>query len=250
MNPEGLPELPQGWCWASLDELAWSIKNGTSKTPSGEAGIPILRISAIRPQEFRGDDIRFIPESEDDYSSYLIENGDILFTRYNGNASLVGVCAVVENLSRSTIYPDKLIRVKVIDNFVSPHYVASAAIQGVSRDFIRAHSKTAAGQVGISGGDLKLTPVPLAPLSEQQRVWIKIQQNLSIYQSVKSSQNQNQVLLASLNQSILAKAFRGELVPQDPTDEPASVLLERIRAERQADGSTGRRRGRKPSAAV
>ncbi|MBA4219819.1 MAG: hypothetical protein C0458_03720, partial [Methylobacterium sp.] len=57
------------------------------------------------------------------------------------------------------------------------------------------------------------------------------------------------VLLDRLDQAVLAKAFRGELVPQDPNDEPASALLDRIRAEREAAGGIPRRRGRRSSAA-
>jgi type I restriction enzyme S subunit len=249
VNASTLPDLPAGWCWASLDELLASLRNGIASKPDQNAGLPILRISAVRPLSLDLEDVRYLPVTQE-YDDYALRNGDLLFTRYNGNAELVGACAVVRNCDRTTVYPDKLIRGRVVASIATPDYIELALATGAASSFISEKRKTAAGQVGISGSDLRRVPVPIAPLKEQHAL-VSIAHRLLRSQSVIAEQaRRSATQLEQMNQTVLAKAFRGELVPQDPNDEPASVLLERLRAEREAsDGSTPKRsRGRRPAA--
>lgn len=242
-DSDGLPSLPPGWCWASLDELLVSLRNGIATKPDADSGLPILRISAVRPLSVDLADVRYLaPDVALD--GYLLASGDLLFTRYNGNPRLVGVCGVVRTPALPTVYPDKLIRGRTV-SLVDGDYLAAAVNCGSSRAFIDDKTKTAAGQVGISGSDLKLTPVPLAPAAEQAVIARLIERSLGMAASVDDTLASLLGALTRLDQSILAKAFRGELVPQDPNDEPASVLLDRIRAEREAAGANGGRRGRR-----
>src|SRR5262249_37325200 len=132
-----------------------------------ESGLPILRISAVRPGSVAQDDVRFLGEDSQQYSDYLLAENDLLFTRYNGNPEFVGVCGLVSAPDRDLVYPDKVIRGRCVLGNPMPQYIELAVNQGISRDYIASKGKTAAGQVGISGSDLKATPVPLAPLQEQ-----------------------------------------------------------------------------------
>lgn len=98
---------------------------------------------------------------------------------------------------------------------------------------------------------IKLTPVPVPPLEEQKQIVSLIEKYFKIIETIEKQHQQATEKLEKLNQSILSKAFRGELVPQDPDDEPASVLLERIRAEREKlnnskPKSTSKRKGKTP----
>ena len=255
-----LPELPDKWCWATLDQLLFSLRNGLSKRPEDQPpGIPILRISAVRSMEVNTSDIRFYPiDAAEDISSYLLKLGDLLFTRYNGSRSFVGVCGLVPNLTHDLLYPDKLIRGQVVDKLLCfSEYLELACNFGVSRSHIESHIKTSAGQQGIAGSDLKCTPIPLPPVAEQYKIVQAVNQQFSATQSLAAMADESAKNVQLLDQSILAKAFRGELVPQDPNDEPASVLLERIRAEREkldtkkkAKGKTEKKsRKAKPEAA-
>ncbi|BDI19040.1 hypothetical protein ANSO36C_48420 [Nostoc cf. commune SO-36] len=81
--------------------------------------------------------------------------------------------------------------------------------------------------------DFRELAIPIPPLKEQKEIVQQVKSLLDISIKVKQQHQYAETYLDKLNQSILAKAFRGELVPQDPDDEPASVLLERIRAERE-----------------
>ena len=228
-----LPELPEGWVWAGLDQLTTVVRNGYSKPPRGDTGTPILRISAVRPLSVNLRDIRWV-DSKDDLAGFLIRPGDLLFTRYNGNSELVGVCGVVPALERDTLHPDKLIRACLTENGAVPNFVQIVANSGVSRRFLARRVRTTAGQSGISGSDLKSMPVPLPPLAEQRRIVAELERRLSVIQQTEAAVEANLTRAERMRQSILKQAFAGKLVPQDPNDEPASVLLERIRVEREA----------------
>jgi type I restriction enzyme S subunit len=239
-----LPDLPEGWVWATVDQLSVRVANGLSKKPrGGPPGAPILRISAVRPMSVDLHDIRYYPaETGEDLVDYVVNRGDLLFTRYNGSFELVGVCGAVA-AEKAILHPDKLIRAKLASQEMTDAELLAAFLSaGVSRAFIERHIKTTAGQHGIAGSDIKRVPIPLAPVAEQQAI-------VSLIGEAWSSSDQTEQFIETellradrTRQAILKAAFSGKLLPQDPNDEPASVLLERIRAERQAKPRPARAR--------
>ncbi|MCB0220474.1 MAG: hypothetical protein KDH09_12315, partial [Chrysiogenetes bacterium] len=237
-----LPELPEGWCWASVEQLQLSLRNGISKKPDGDTGLSILRISSVRSMSVDLDDRRYLTDDLEAYSDFAIEEGDLLFTRYNGSPELVGVCGVVPALPEPFVYPDKLIRVRVPSSLSPPSFLQIVFSTGASRDFIRSRTRTTAGQAGISGGDLKQAPVPIAPLLEQMRISLEVESKLSVVEKTMGVIAELETRAERLRQAILKRAFEGRLVPQDPDDEPASVLLERIGSEREARAGAGKKR--------
>ncbi len=102
--------------------------------------------------------------------------------------------------------------------------------------------KSSAGQKGISGADLKSARLFLPPLSEQSEIIRRVEALFALADRLEARVATARARVATLTPATLAKAFRGELVPQDPKDEPASVLLERIRAEREASAQPKARR--------
>jgi len=202
--------------------------------PDATEGTPILRICSVRPLALDLNDVRYLSGSVKKYAEFFVQYGDILFTRYNGTPSLVAVCAVVPEISFNLIHPDKLIRGRVLTPFVSPHFVAIAANVGPSRWFLAKRIRTTAGQAGVSGGDIKETPIPLAPLKEQAAIVEAVEDQLSVIDHLETELDIKLKSAQALRQAILRHAFTGQLVPQDPNDEPAAELLQRIAAERQA----------------
>jgi len=238
-----LPELPEGWCWASLDQLLHLLRNGQSMAPREQAGVRTLRISAVRPLSVDFKDVRYLPGDPVDYEDDLVEVDDLLFTRYNGTPSLVGVCGRVRVLTEPTVHPDKLIKVRLCSDLHVPYFELAANV-GESRDLIERRTRTTAGQAGISGFDLKQMPVPVPPLSEQVRIGDEVERLVSVAEKASAAVTVDECRCARLRQSILKWAFEGKLVDQDPTDEPAERLLARIRAERAVLAPPKKGRGR------
>ncbi|MBK1650368.1 restriction endonuclease subunit S [Rhabdochromatium marinum] len=234
---------------APLGELAVEVRNGLSKKPADSPpGTPILRISAVRPMAVNLVDRRFYPTDEEVSERAFLEDDDLLFTRYNGNPEFVAVCGKVTNLSEPTTYPDKLIRVRLSGDIL-PGYAELVCSTPQAREALRPFIKTAAGQHGISGKDLKQLEIPVPALELQEQINAKAREQLSGISDVVNQANLAGQLLHHLDQANLAKAFRGELVPQDPNDEPASVLLERIRAARAEHPKPTRKRRGTPAKA-
>jgi type I restriction enzyme S subunit len=229
-----LPELPEGWCWSSIDQLSQLVRNGFTKKPDTEGSVRILRISAVRAMSVDYDDCRWLPGSPEDYDADLVHVGDLLFTRYNGTPALVGVSGLARILDKPTVHPDKIIKVRLVKPLLNLSYIELSVNTGISRRFIESRIRTTAGQAGVSGGDVKRIPIPLSPLAEQNRIIDEQDRILAFAFSTSNALAANRARGMRLRQSILKWAFEGRLVDQDPNDEPAAVLLERIRAERAA----------------
>jgi type I restriction enzyme S subunit len=246
LDPDSLPALPEGWIWATVDQLSHSVRNGLSQKPAqSPPGYPILRINAVRALSVDLTEVRYLAVPSEAAEPYLISEGDLLATRYNGSVDLLGVVGVVRGLSGPMLHPDKLIRIQPALSPPLADWIELAAATGASRSHVLARVKTTAGQTGISGADLKKMPIPLPPITEQLSACEKVSEALSGVgrQEAMIEESLNQA--AAQRRNILKAAFAGQLVPQDAADEPASVLLERIRATRADRGPTTRKRGRK-----
>lgn len=184
-----MTELPKGWAWTEIGDLLVSLRNGVfvSRPAQEPPGTPILRISAVRANSVDLSDVRYAPADAANSETFLIEDGDLLFTRYSGNPKYVGACGVVRGLLEPTLHPDKLIRAVVDRRLVEPAFVSFAMNTGASRRAIEARLKTTAGQVGIAGSQLRTVPVPLAPLAEQRKIVAAIEEQFSRVDDAKRS---------------------------------------------------------------
>jgi type I restriction enzyme S subunit len=226
-----LPELPSGWIWAPFTEIVDTLRNGTAVVPvKRETNCPILRISAVRPLAVNTKDIRYLDEaSAAAAADFQVSPGDLLLTRYNGSRHLVGVCGIFKG-EQPVYYPDKLIRVRLnsIAAELSPFFEAALNL-GACRKFIDSEIKTTAGQHGISGSSLMRAPVPIPPPREASLIISLLNEALPVEANGRGGIRAAHQLSQTQRQSILKSAFAGELVPQDPADEPVSALLARLR---------------------
>jgi type I restriction enzyme, S subunit len=245
----GQIDLPTDWSWRPLGEIIETLRNGifVSRPVVEPSGLPILRISAVRPMILNVEDVRYVPTEIklNNVESYIIEPGDLLFTRYSGNPEYVGACAMVPDLIKPVLHPDKLIRVKMNRAIAEPRFMEIAASVGVTRQAIRSRVKTTAGQTGISGSDLKAVPFPVPPMEIQHRIIDEVNRVLVGIQRTDDTVGFAERRSSGLRSSILAAGFSGKLVPQGLNDEPASALLERIAAKRTASNGHRTTRARK-----
>ncbi|HUB00507.1 MAG TPA: restriction endonuclease subunit S [Terracidiphilus sp.] len=252
-----LPDLPEGWCWASAEQTCKFITKGT--TPSAD-----------RMEENCGD-VPFLKVYNLTFSGKL---------DFSINPTFVDRSTHEGFLSRSRVFPGDVLmnivgprlgKVSVVPESYAEWNVNQAIaifrpLPGFSRWFLAARlmssdllawamskAKATTGQFNLTLEICRDLPIPLPPEKEQARITDEIDRQLTYLENAENLGQSAVNRQDRLRRSILCAAFSGDLVPQDPTDEPASVLLERIRAERAASvKQTPKRskRGRREDALV
>lgn len=226
-----------------FETLAASLRGGTAttslKTPTRW---PVLKSSAVRPGQIDLSDCSYLPEGEPPSADHLLSDGDVLITRLSGSLEYVGNAAIVQGLGERRIaYPDRLFRARLKPD-LDPVYVTAAFRDQRLRTSLEEAAKSSAGHQRISLSDVRRFPIPLVALAEQREVARQIALQLASVEELRAKIAVIQSQLDKLDQRALAKAFRGQLVPQHSADEPATALLPRVRVERIAPTRTARRR--------
>ena len=206
---ENFADLPRGWGVIRFENICDLIRNGISVKPEGESGIKILRISAVRPFQLNLDDYRFL--NTDDVGDFVLNNGDLLFTRYNGTRNFVGVCAEFKS-DEKYVYPDKLIRAVVNSTKINSTFLMYGFNTGISRKFIESRIRTTAGQSGISGTDIKAIPVVICSPAEQTQIVAILESKLTACDQLAAELSKQLKQAELLKQAVLKAAFSGSLL--------------------------------------
>ena len=206
---ENVADLPSGWGVIRFENICDLIRNGISVKPEGESGTKIFRISAVRPFQLNLDDYRFL--NTDDVGDFVLNNGDLLFTRYNGTRNFVGVCAEFKS-NEIYVYPDKLIRAVVNSTEINNTFLMYGFNTGISREFIESRIRTTAGQSGISGSDIKAIPVIICSLAEQTQIVAILESKLNACDQVADELAKQLKQAELLKQAVLKAAFSGNLL--------------------------------------
>ncbi|WP_141727551.1 restriction endonuclease subunit S [Burkholderia seminalis] len=231
-NTTDLPVLPEGWVWATIDQLTIEQRYGSSaKTSEDNSGVPVLRMGNIQDGRLDYTSLKYLPKSHEEFPALFLEDGDLLFNRTN-SPELVGKTAVYRSECTPCSYASYLIAVRFSKDFAPE--LASAWINSAhGRYWIKSVAVQQTGQANVNGSKLAAFVVPVPPADEQ----IELMRALS--EQTNNAVEQEKSIAESLKQStaqrnnILRAAFAGLLVQQDPDDEPSSALLERVRAERE-----------------
>ena len=231
LDTSELTELPKGWLWATVEQLLTKIQYGSSRKTNDDAnGVPVLRMGNIVEGKIVRDNLKYLPTEHDEFPELLLDKGDLLFNRTNSR-ELVGKTAVYIGDPNPCSFASYLIRVRFnprIDSLIVAHYLNSM----YGKNWILSVVSQQAGQANVNGTKLKLLAVPI-PSEKEQRVFVEeVERRLSVADKVEKTVTAELKRAEQLRQSILKQAFSGGLVPQDSNNEPASVLLERIRAEK------------------
>ncbi len=225
-----LLELPEGWCWVSLGQLLREpLINGRS-VPDAKSGFPVLRLTSVKGDQIDLAERKTGHWTADEARAFLVSRGDFFVARVR----LVGRGGLVTIDPDPVAFPDTLIRVRVDATHFSPCLLAVLWNSPLVRLHIERRAKTTAGIHKVNQADLELTPIPLPPRAEQERLLAELDRCFSVGTATFGTVATQQRRCARLRQSILKWAFEGRLADQEPSDEPASALLERIRLQTSA----------------
>ncbi|MBI2710286.1 MAG: hypothetical protein HYX34_11415 [Actinobacteria bacterium] len=234
INPPLGPSVPRTWAWCALGSLARGAGYGTSvKCGYEETGIGVLRIPNVQRGALDLGDLKRAPSGAPIDAELLLKPGDLLIVRTNGSRDLIGRCAPVTS-EVGCSFASYLIRFRTLVNAVDARFLSMLLTAPWWRGELESAAASSAGQYNLSLRTLIPLPVALPPLEEQARIVAEVERHMSFIDACGRAVDAALVRSAALRRSILKSAFEGRLVPQDPTDEPASVLLERIRDERAA----------------
>jgi type I restriction enzyme, S subunit len=241
---DGLPVLPEGWCWARAEQLCDFITKGTTpaanKLFSGAGDVPFIKVYNLT---------------------------DLGHLDFSIHSTFVGRQTHTGELARSRVYPGDVLmnivgpplgKVSIVPD-QHPQWNVNQAIAifrpmpSYDRRFLCyclltkqilawavQRAKATAGQFNLTLEICRNLPLPVPPLTEQHRIVAEVERRLSVVAELEATVTANLARAGRLRQAVLKRAFEGRLVAQDPSDEPAEVLLAGIRAARTTVGATGR----------
>ena len=221
-------ELPDGWAWSRLGAVAEAIGDGDHQPPPQTSfGVPFLVISNVSGGRLSFENTRFVSK---EYFSQLPEtrkprNGDLLFT-VTGS---YGIPVLIDSDDKFCFQRHiAIVRPCTISNRYLYVILGSSYVKSICDA-----KATGTAQKTVGLATLRELLIPVAPYKEQMQIYAQTQNALSIVDSVSSDKEDLLNIIESAKAKILDLAIRGQIIPQDPNDEPASVLLERIRAEKE-----------------
>ena len=219
-------DLPDGWEWVRLGSVGdMTLGKMLDVTKNKGTLRPYLRNINVRWGAFELSDVLEMRFEDDELERYSIRHGDLVICE----GGEPGRCAVWQS-EEVVFYQKALHRVRAIE--VLPeflYYVIRHFI--ISNQYERYYTGTTIKH--LTGQSLRIIPIPLPPLNEQKLIVEHLQRIIEEIDKIETEKTEALSLVSFAKSKILDLAIRGQLVPQDPDDEPASVLLERIRAEKE-----------------
>jgi Type I restriction modification DNA specificity domain len=216
--------LPAHWVWSTIQDVAERVTVGHVGPMKHEyvpEGIPFLRSQNVRENEFAPGGLRYIrPAFHERLQKSRILPGDVLVVR----SGTVGVSCVVPEWLGEANCADLVVVQRPIA--INPHFLAYY-VNAMTRGYVRSQTVGVA-LAHFNTRSVAQLPIPVPPLPEQERIVAGLQQYLSVIDAVSRAISLASGRSAQLRAAVLANAFRGQLVTHDPSDEPASELLERI----------------------
>lgn len=237
--------VPHSWTWALLGDVS-SIGGGIQKQPKRapvENASPFLRVANVGRGRLDLGDVHQIELFDGELTRYGLAPGDLLVVEGNGSPDQIGRSAIWHGEIDPCVHQNHLIRVRPSEA-VDPAYLELYWNSPSASRRVQAVASSTSGLHTLSTGKLRGLPVALPPLDEQTRIVTEVERQMSFIKACERPIGAGLQQSAALRRSVLKAAFEGRLVPQDPADEPAPVLLARMRAERAAAPKAKSRRAR------
>jgi len=235
-EPEALnlPALPDDWCWASFDRVC-EIQGGLQKQP-GRAPrghhFPYLRVANVHRGTLDLSEMKRFELTEAELSRHRLQTGDLLIVEGNGSRTEIGRCALWKGEIVECVHQNHIIRARLMAGII-PKFADQFLNSPTGQNAIQTVASSTSGLYTLSVSKIAKLPIPIPPTQEQEAIVEAVEDQLSVIHHLEQDLEVRLQGAQALRQSILRCAFSGQLVPQDPNDEPASELLKRIAAERE-----------------
>ncbi|WP_010510714.1 restriction endonuclease subunit S [Komagataeibacter europaeus] len=224
-----------------LGEIQGGIQVGKKRPPESVLlEMPYIRVANVQRGWLNLSEIKTLKATESEIKRLILKDGDILMNE-GGDRDKLGRGWVWKGQIPNCIHQNHVFRIRLANPEFPPEFISHYANEFGQTYFVDQGTQTT-NLASISKRKVAALPVPIPPTDEARRIVQIINTTFTHADRLETETQRALTLLDRLESSLLAKAFRGELVPQDPNDEPASVLLDRIRAERAASTKPKRRR--------
>jgi type I restriction enzyme S subunit len=232
-NTANLPLLPEGWIWATIYQCG-NVQLGRQRAPqhhSGDHMRPYLRVANVFEDRLDIRDVKRMNFTPEEFTTYELRYGDILLNE-GQSPELVGRPAMYRDEIPGCCYQKTLLRFRAYPG-VLERYALSVFRAYLHNGRFRKSASITTSIAHLAAERFILIEFPLPPLAEQEAIVEAVEDHLSVIDRLGTDFNTKLKKAQALRQSILRHAFTGQLVPQDPNDEPAIRLLKRIAAERE-----------------
>ncbi|MFD7290407.1 restriction endonuclease subunit S [Streptomyces sp. NPDC059863] len=238
--------LPDGWRWGVVGDVLDRIEAGRSFTclprPARDGEWGVVKVSAMTWGEFREDENKALPPERDPNPEYEIRSGDILVSRAN-TFEYVGAPVLVGPTRGKILLSDKSLRLVPKAGFDREWLIHVLSSRPVRAQYSAAATGTSDSMRNISQAVVRAAKIPIPPSDEiRKSVAAKVAEQSQLVEALRMPLDDQADEARILRGALLHAAFTGKLVPQDPADEPASVLLDRVRANREAAAKPPRKR--------
>lgn len=241
----GLPDVPPEWAWAKVNQTGL-VQLGRQRAPQFHTGpnmLPYLRVANVFENRIDVSDVMQMHFSDADEDAYKLAAGDILLNE-GQSLELVGRPAIYRGELPKACFTNTLVRYSVEEG-VLPEFALAVFLHYMHSGRFRRIATITTNIAHLGAGRFAELEFPLPGTEEQEEIVRRLAEQMESVERQRAAISKALKQAAAQRQNILRAAFSGQLVAQDPGDEPAGVLLERIRAERAA-GQPARTRGRKP----
>jgi len=228
-----LPPLPAGWEWVGFDQIG-AIQGGLQKSPARAPKrnhFPYLRVANVRRGRLQLDELHRFELTPQELAKLRLETGDVLLVEGNGSRTEIGRCALWYGDVEDCVHQNHIIRVRLATG-VLPQYVNIFLNSPIGQFAIQQAASSTSGLYTLSVNKVKRLSLPLPPTAEQQAIADCVEGHAAGIEQIDTTLANKLSSATRLRQSILHRAFTGNLLPQDPNDEPASKLVGRIAANR------------------
>lgn len=230
-DTSGLPELPKGWCWTTIEQITELIGSGI--TPLGGnknyllEGVLFIRSQNVQMMSLDISNVVYISkELHEQMSRTHVHFGDVFL---NITGASIGRVAWFNLQNKPANVNQHVCILRLVKKF--PEWLTLCLASSFGQNQIMSKQSGATRQ-GLNYEQAKQIVIPLPPIAEQRRIVYEVERNLSVAEEAEKVVENSIREAERLHQTLLKKAFEGELVPQDSNDEPSSVLLARLKEER------------------